>query len=52
MSAKNTVANVIGLPTAPDQEGKNFTIDELTTHRETLKSLGSRLASLRKEHPV
>lgn len=52
VSAKNSVANVIGLPTSPNQEGKTFTIEELTTHCETIKSLGTRLASLRKEHPV
>lgn len=52
VSSKNTVGNVLGLPTSPDQESTEFTVQELKTHCETLHSLSFRLASLRKEHPV
>jgi hypothetical protein len=46
------VANVIGLPTSPEQSETRYSIDQLGASLESMRMLRVRLSDLRKKWPV
>lgn len=52
VSAQDKVSNVIGLPTSPEQESKEYSIDDLMRLRKVISDLSSQLADLREKHPT